>query len=100
MHASALLAHGGGELARKQHQGVTPPRRMPWYEGAMARVQPQPNARLGQRVAEGAFLLLAAWFAVSSTWQITKSALIDPPPTSTSDGPATDAPAPPQTSTP
>jgi len=39
------------------------------------------SARRGRRIAEGAFFLVAAWFAISSTWQITKSALIDPPPT-------------------
>ena len=37
------------------------------------------SARRGRRVAEGAFLLVAAWFGISSTWQITKSALFDPP---------------------
>lgn len=42
------------------------------------------SARRGRRVAEGAFLVIAAWFAISSTWQITQSALFAPPPASPS----------------
>ena len=50
----------------------------------MAETAQDPASVRGRRIAQGVFLVVAAWFAISSTWQITKSALIDPPPSSPS----------------